>query len=450
MLVYAENWTEGSKAPRVAPMTRRARASLALSSVLLALGLFAWRALAGHHVERLVASAEARLHAQLTLAPELTGLSASTAKSELASALDVAVPFAPPMREARGLLAYASAIEALQRADLPTAYARADRARALLGPTADVLVLSGTVARAALRHDEAVRDVQAALRIAPDHQRARLLDADLALDAGEGGHARILLASLVARLPEIGALHARLGRAYELEANLVAAERAYRTALSRDGRDPATFINLGRVLGIRGDLLGAKQAFDSALALAPNDPRAWLGHCMLALTAADAHATTTCTRAATLDRGAPEPVLALGDIARARGDLSEALHQYEAAASRAPSNAVAHTKRGHALFALGRLEEAASAYSQAITEAPGLSAAHNGLGVVLSFRGEHAAAREALERAARLDPRDAGPLLNLGMLAERTGDAADARSAFEAALERDPHNTAALERLLRL
>lgn len=427
-------------------MTRRARAGMALT---IALGIAATCGFVAHGMSvarENVAQAEARLFAPIVEAPELTGLSASRARAELLAA--EAAPMSP---DVSGLAAYADAIIALQRGNLPRAAAESRRARALLGATADVLVLEGVVARAATRDEDAAAHVAAALRIAPDHTRARLLDADLALDAGEGGRAVTRLEALTARHPEIGALHARLGRARELVGDADGAERAYRAALGRNGRDPSTHVNLGRVLGLRGDLVAARASFESARRLAPNDAGAWLGLCLGALTRGDVPETTSaCTRAADLDRGVAEPLVALGDLARAQGDLAAAITRYEQALARVPTHAAALTKLGHARFGEGDLVRAEAAYRAAITRAPSLSAAHNGLGVVLGFSGRPDEARAALERAAALDVRDSGPLMNLGLLAERTGDAARARQAYEAALERDPDNGDALDKLLRL
>lgn len=68
--------------------------------------------------------------------------------------------------------------------------------------------------------------------------------------------------------------HVRLGAAYEREGRLDLAARSYDAALRGDGRQADALVGLGNVAAARADLLEAERRYRSALAVAPRQPDA--------------------------------------------------------------------------------------------------------------------------------------------------------------------------------
>ncbi len=406
--------------------------------------------------ERHLESARRKLAASLVDAPELHLLSASSALSDLDRAVDAG---ADPSR-LRVLRDYAGAIVKLQSRDLLAASRALESARRELGrghgdpggpSAADLHVLAGTISRAALDTGEARLQADAALRMEPDHPRALLLTADLALDRGDAAVARASLERLVARAPRASAVHNRLGLALELDGELVRAEEAFRESIRLHRRNADALVNLGRLLAARGELGPAASTYTSAITLAPGGSDGHLGRGLVHLVAGRLDdARRDLERAHELDAEDDAVLVALGDLARSSGDVEGAVGRYREAVRIDGGDAGAWIKLGNALFVLGDVEPALAAYEIAIGLAPELAAAHNGRGAALMRLGRTDPAIGALERAAALDADDPNPLLNLGLLHESAGQRAAARLAFERALERDPGSTAARQLLSAL
>lgn len=428
--------------------TRRRALRVSITAAVLtasaAIGIAVYRA---HQADTLLHDARARLEAPFAEAPGIDRLQASTA----ASLIERARGYGASGNELEGLYHYAQAVEDLQRGDLLLAEGELGSALERLGETTDLHVLAAALSRARVQLDVAQEEIDAALAADPEHPRALLLAADLALDREEGDEAMALLEQLDAVAPESGPVHNRIGLAHELRGELAEAEDAYRhaTTLDRLGHDP--WINLGRVLRVAGDHEGARAAFDGAVERAPSDPDALLGRGLTrAATGELAMAVEDFRRAAELAPNDAEPLLALGDLQRDLGEHEAAVATYREAIDREDADAASWLKLGNVLVLLEDYEGAATAFDEAIERAPELAAAHNGRGAALMHVSRAEEARAELERAFELDPTDPNPLMNLGLLHENRGERELARAAWQRVLEGWPGSSIAMRRLDRL
>lgn len=411
---------------------------------VLVVGHSVWR---DAEAARLVAEARARLDAPFAEAPGLDRIQASTA----ISLLERARGYGAEGDELRGLVHYAQALEDLQRGDLLLAEGEMEEALRFLGETADLQVLAAALSRGRMQTDEAERELASALELEPDHERALVLAADLALDADDGERAIGHLVHLAELAPDCAPVENRIGLADELLGDDEAAEEAYRRAarLDRLGHDP--WVNLGRLLRARGDHEGAREAFETACERAPTNPDALLGRGLTrAATGAVALAVEDFRRAAELAPNDAEPLLALGDLQRDLGDIAEAVETYREAIDREDADAASWLKLGNALALLEEYEQAATAFRNAIERSPELAGAHNGLGASLMHTGARDEAIASLEHAFELDQSDPNPLMNLGLLFEHEGDVLAARTAWERVLVAWPGSPIATRRLARL
>ncbi len=428
-------------------MPRRPLALVLMVASIVSLGGVGYAGWRGQARDELVERARSRLSAGLVEAPELHRLQAATAHSLLERAIGLGAD-AP---EVLGLAHYARALTYVQSGDLIFAKGELDSARQHLGWTPDLHVLAGTVARRTTELDQARIHASEALSAEPDHPRALLLEADLALDRRDAEVALRSLERLVELSPDASVVHNRLGLAQELSGDFDAGLASFREAVRLNRRNHDAWINVGRIAAARGDLEGARVAFDQALVYGPGEPDAWLGRGLVMQGLGEVtEADTSLRRAAELAPNDAEPLLALGDLFRQQGQVPEATELYRAALAIEDADAASWLKLGNILFVAGDLPAAISAYEEAIDRAETLSAAHNGLGAALMRLERLDEAAAALERAASLDANDANPLLNLGLLHERAGNQSEARRSWERALERDPSSAVAYDKLAAL
>ena len=296
------------------------------------------------------------------------------------------------------------------------------------------------------------RHAEAAVRLDPRDERARLLAADLALDEGDGeaalAHLRAIEAAGLAVVAiRRGWANEQLGLLDEAARDFEAAE-----ALAADDETDAHEALLGRarVARARGELADARELYSAAAALPPRDGRAELG---LGLTLGDLDeaeaAAAALARARDLAPGRAGTHIALGDLAFRSGDHEEALARYREG-ERLAADATAAVKLGNQLARMSRLEEAELIYRDALTRDPDAvtrAAALNGLGAILMHTARAEIAMAAFERAAALDPTSAHPLMNLALLHERGGDPEGAQAAWARALARDPSSALARARV---
>jgi tetratricopeptide (TPR) repeat protein len=246
-----------------------------------------------------------------------------------------------------------------------------------------------------------------------------------------------------------------------------------RTAIMRDGRDPAFHHNLGNVLRALGRLAEAISCYERALALAPTsvdalynlgntyqdlgqperaavyferalrlNPEAIELHNNLGTALQDLgrlDEAIGCYRKALALR--PDLVESLDNLAGAlqeQGKLNEAQACYERALSLRPDRVESLIGLGVVSRSQGRLEEAVARYQQALALVPDHPETRSNLGVALVDLGQPEEAIPHYERALTVQPNRAETHSNLGIALQRQGRYAEALACYERALAVKP------------
>jgi Tfp pilus assembly protein PilF len=131
-------------------------------------------------------------------------------------------------------------------------------------------------------------------------------------------------------------------------------------------------------------------------------------------------------------------LIAEADRLRLAGNAPEALQRMDEALALAPSDAVAHAKRGLSLGLMQRWEEALAAFDRALALQPRLFPAHLDRGNVLQELGRLEESLGAYERALALQPQAAGAWSNRGTVLHRLGRPAQALESYDRALALEP------------
>jgi Flp pilus assembly protein TadD len=140
----------------------------------------------------------------------------------------------------------------------------------------------------------------------------------------------------------------------------------------------------------------------------------------------------------------------LGAMLQARGQLKEAISEYEHAVRLQPDDATANNALGEALLQDGSSDEAVRHFQIALKFRPDYFDAHYNLGIALAGEGDLRGAAEEFQNAVRLNPQDADAHANLGSALAGQGKIAEARLQYERALEINPSHGLARENLDQL
>jgi tetratricopeptide (TPR) repeat protein len=140
----------------------------------------------------------------------------------------------------------------------------------------------------------------------------------------------------------------------------------------------------------------------------------------------------------------------LGYVLRQKGQVDEAIVQYQKALEIDPGYANAHYNFGNALFQKGRVDEAMEHYQKALEIQPQYAEAHNNLGNVLRQKGRVDEAIIQYQKAVVIEPDFAMAHYNLGMVLAQKGLADEAIAQFKETLRFKPDDTNAKEWLRRL
>jgi tetratricopeptide (TPR) repeat protein len=143
-------------------------------------------------------------------------------------------------------------------------------------------------------------------------------------------------------------------------------------------------------------------------------------------------------------QGNPDSYVAHNNLGLAllnRGQLPEAIDQFEAALKIKPDYAFAHNGLGNALYLSGRTTEAIDHYQSALKINPRYPEAHNGLGNALLQIGHLPEAQEECEQAVKLKPNYAEAHCTLGLILAQQGHLSEAIDQFETAQRLNPNDT---------
>jgi tetratricopeptide (TPR) repeat protein len=132
---------------------------------------------------------------------------------------------------------------------------------------------------------------------------------------------------------------------------------------------------------------------------------------------------------------------------QARGDMVEAIQQYELALRIRSDHPAANNALGGALLANGETERAIASFNRALAARPDYFDAHYNLALALVSKGEFEAALVQFNAAAELDPQDSNVQANLGTALAQVGRSAEAKQHLEKALQLNPKNAQARENL---
>lgn len=137
----------------------------------------------------------------------------------------------------------------------------------------------------------------------------------------------------------------------------------------------------------------------------------------------------------------------LAAMLQARGELAEAMKQYELALRIRPQDATVNNAFAAANMAAGHSEAAFQYLATALRVRPDYFDAHYNMGTALAMRGDFGGAVEHFRAAVRLNPQDANAEANLGGALAETGNWKEARVHLERALALDPQNELARDNL---
>ena len=130
--------------------------------------------------------------------------------------------------------------------------------------------------------------------------------------------------------------------------------------------------------------------------------------------------------------------LNLGSALDEKGQIDEAIREFQEAIRLKPDYALAHNNLGIALDRKGQIDEAISQFQEAIRLKPDYAEAHNNLGMALVKKGQIDEAIREFQEAIRLKPDYAEAHNNLGMALVRKGQIDEAIREFQEAIRLKP------------
>ena len=140
----------------------------------------------------------------------------------------------------------------------------------------------------------------------------------------------------------------------------------------------------------------------------------------------------------------------LANVLNEKGQVDEAIRQYQEALRLQPNNADAHYNIGTGLLSKGRTDEAITQFKEALRVQPDHVNAHINLGFALLRKGQVTEAISLFREALRLKSNDPLAHYNLGIALERNGQMDEAISQYQEALSLKPDYPDAKDRLTRL
>jgi tetratricopeptide (TPR) repeat protein len=128
----------------------------------------------------------------------------------------------------------------------------------------------------------------------------------------------------------------------------------------------------------------------------------------------------------------------LGNALLQKGQVDEAMGQFQKLLEINPNYAEAYNNLGNAFYQKGRINEAMIQYQKALEINPNLIMAHSNLGSALLKEGQADQAMAQFQKALEINPNFAEVHYNLGMALIQKGRVDDAMGQYRKALEIDP------------
>lgn len=297
---------------------------------------------------------------------------------------------------------------------------------------------------AAGKVDASVEAARQALRGQPDNPDARLLAARGLIARRELAQAETELKVLVAKYPNVSAVHSQIGLLNLAKGDRVAATRAFERALALDGHSLEALSGL-----VRLDLAAKKTAegrarVEAKLTQTPSDARLLLlAAGTYAVTGDPGRAEQALQRAIEIDPANAQAHVMLGQLFMSEQKWEQAKAEFEVLAKRGPSNdgTAAQTMVALILQAQNRLGEAQSEYEQVLSVSPRTIVAANNLAWLYAERDGNLDVALALAQTAAQQAPDR-PEINdtLGWIYYKKDLPTKAIAALQRSVEKDSAN----------
>jgi len=134
------------------------------------------------------------------------------------------------------------------------------------------------------------------------------------------------------------------------------------------------------------------------------------------------------------------PNMRAAEMARERGDVPQAIHDYRDIIKENPKCEKAYIGLGMSLLDSNNVDEAKRTFDQALAIFPNSAGAWTGLGAVYITIDQPENALRAFERALCIDPRRAKALNGHGIALDMIGDHCGAQANYRAAIELEGNN----------
>ncbi len=269
------------------------------------------------------------------------------------------------------------------------------------------------------REAEAIPALRRAVELAPDYLPAQLGLGKLLRTVGDWDESGKIYREVVRQHPDSARAHYGLGRVQFARGETQAALKSYRTASRLAPDFGAAHYGLGTVYRS----LGEKEQARRHLLLfkrTPGDPPPLADPLLDSLRRLQSKAEYHYLRGLGFQR---------------RGQISEALGEFEQALKEDPRHAGAHANLFFSFLTLGDFVKAEEHYQAAHRLDPRLHEIHHNLGILRTLQKRHREAEEAFRQALELNPFRAESHYLLGAILENGGQVGEAEKRFRLAIE---------------
>lgn len=283
----------------------------------------------------------------------------------------------------------------------------------------EFLRLKAAIASGNGQPDEAAREMEFALRLAPESGSVRLAAGITELQASHWSRAAELLRPVYEATRNAGVGLELLKAEINGHADFASTLQALRTG-SLAAAPPAETAQLrsaiGHVLLNAGLYAEAQKDFEAAVTAAPSDPAAYseLAEAQLGAGQTDA-AFHSASRAAQLGDSAASERL-LGDIQERRGRSLDAVHAYQKAVAMEPANEQYWLALGTELLRHETYPPALAVFKKAAEKFPHSLRIRMAMGMTQYFLERYPQAIQTLVAASRLRPESSAPIEFLGQI----------------------------------
>ena len=267
-----------------------------------------------------------------------------------------------------------------------------------------ILVLSILAHRQAGYWQDSIGLFSHALEVTPDNATAETLLGQAFLESADYTNAGKHFAVAAAMSPNDARVHNSLGLALSGLGDAGGAVREWKAAIAADAAFAEPYSNLGRIELGAGRKKEAEGWFEQSIQRDPA-PRTF------------------------------------AELARARGDLDEAVRRYQQAIAADSQSSEIHNDYAATLAIAGRDQQAREEYETALRLSPGNYDADMNLGALLSRMGQNVAAVDHFRRAAQERPQSFEPHVYLALVLAQTGNRDAAIGEMQKAMAIDATST---------